>query len=134
METERRVATRHKSFLQGRVYFNGRRSSVDCLVREISDTGARLKFSTAVATPDVVELHIPSKDETYRAKVAWRQGDEVGVDFGQDESPALAPAGGAPASDLLGRIQSLENEMIALRRSFGELRAELRRLKGPQQD
>ena len=70
---ERRVAMRHKSFLQGRIYFNGRRSSVDCLVREISDTGARLKFSTAVVTPDVVELHIPSKDEI-RAILTHAQG------------------------------------------------------------
>jgi PilZ domain len=128
-EMERRANSRHKSFLQGRVYFNSRRSSVDCLVREISDNGARLKFSTAVVTPDVIELHIPSKDETFRAKLIWRVGDEVGVSFGPEEAGTQSGQGAAPP-DLMGRVQTLENEMIALRRMFGELRSEVRRLKG----
>jgi|SRR5215470_1385072 len=129
-ENERRGGSRHKSFLQGRIYFNNRRSSVDCLIRDIADSGARLKFSNAVATPDVVELHIPNKNETYRAKVIWRQGDEIGVSLGSDEAqgPALAP--GAVSADLWGRVQTLENEMIALRRMFGELRSDVRRLRG----
>jgi PilZ domain len=131
-DMERRGNSRHKSFLQGRVYFNNRRSSVDCLVREISDNGARLKFSTAVATPDVIELYIPSKEETFRAKLIWRVGDEVGVSFGPEEASAQSGQG-APASDLLGRVQALENEMIALRRSLGEVRSEVRRLKGLQE-
>ena len=41
---ERRLSARKKSFLQGRVYYNSRRSSVDCLVRDISDEGAKLVF------------------------------------------------------------------------------------------
>ena len=47
---ERRAATRQKSFLQGRIYFNNRRTSVDCLVRDISETGAKLTFAAAVTT------------------------------------------------------------------------------------
>ena len=39
---ERRTAARKKSFLQGRVYYNHHRSSLDCLVRDISEEGARL--------------------------------------------------------------------------------------------
>ena len=38
---ERRSSARQKSFLQGRIYFNNRRSSVDCLIRDYSETGAR---------------------------------------------------------------------------------------------
>ena len=34
--SERRVATRSKSLLQGRVYYNNRRSSVDCVIRDIT--------------------------------------------------------------------------------------------------
>src|SRR5579871_4465593 len=78
---ERRRIARQKSFLQGRVFFNNRRTSVDCLIRDFSELGARLKFSGAVATPEVIELHIPNKDETYRARVQWRNGDEMGVSF-----------------------------------------------------
>ena len=49
---ERRRVARQKSFLRGMVYFNNRRSVLDCLVRDISPYGARLVFSVTVATPD----------------------------------------------------------------------------------
>ena len=90
--TERRSGSRQKSFLQGRIFFNNRRTSVDCLIRDFSEHGARLKFSGMTATPDVVELYIPNKDESYRATVQWRNADEIGVGFDCDEkSPPLAP-------------------------------------------
>ena len=89
---ERRSAARKKSFLQGRIFFNNRRTSVDCLIRDFCEHGARLTFSSMTATPDVVELYIPNKDESYRAKVQWRNANEIGVGFELDEaSPPLAP-------------------------------------------
>ena len=39
---ERRNSTRQKAFLRGCVYFNKRRGAVDCLIRDISDIGARI--------------------------------------------------------------------------------------------
>ena len=33
---DRRTRTRQKSFLQGRIFFNNRRASLDCLVRDFS--------------------------------------------------------------------------------------------------
>ena len=69
---ERRNATRQKSFLRGCIYFNNRRSAVDCLIRDISSTGAKLIFSDAITVPDVVELYIPQKEQTLRAEVHFR--------------------------------------------------------------
>jgi hypothetical protein len=70
---ERRTLTRQKSFLQGRIYFNNRRSSIDCLVRDYSETGARLKLSETVTVPEVMELYIPIA-KRHRARVEWRSG------------------------------------------------------------
>jgi hypothetical protein len=53
---ERRKATRQKSFLRGCIYFNNRRSAIDCLIRDISASGARLIFSDTVTVPDIVDL------------------------------------------------------------------------------
>jgi hypothetical protein len=39
------------------------RNAVDCLIRDISPYGARLIFSDAVTTPDVLELYIPQKEQ-----------------------------------------------------------------------
>ena len=79
--SERRVAPRQKSFLRGCIYFNNRRSVMDCLVRDLTEDGARIIFSHAVNVPDIVELYIPQKEQTLRARVKWRRGDDVGLDF-----------------------------------------------------
>jgi hypothetical protein len=125
---DRRSSTRQKSFLQGRIYYNNRRSSVDCLVRDISDTGAKLVFSSAVTFPDVVEVYLSNKEEVRRARVQWRRGNEVGVDFIFDS----AADAGAPAADLLGRVLKLESECASLKRTLRDLRAELRKLSASE--
>ena len=48
---ERRRSLRKKSFLRGCVYFNKRRSAIDCLIRDISDQGARIIFSGTTNFP-----------------------------------------------------------------------------------
>ena len=88
---ERRRASRQKSFLRGCIYFNKRRSVADCLIRDISDEGAKIIFSDTINIPDVIELYIPQKEQTLRAQVQWRHGNELGVTFG--EAPALSHAG-----------------------------------------
>jgi PilZ domain-containing protein len=126
---ERREVSRQKSFLQGRIFFNNRRTSYDCLIRDFSEHGAKLKFSSTLATPDAVELFIPAKEESYRAKVIWRNSDEIGVCFDCGErSPPLAP--GTPAADWSARIQKLEHDVASLTRKFNELQVAMRQIQG----
>ena len=126
---ERRAAPRQKSFLQGRIYFNHRRSSIDCLIRDYSEHGARLRFSEGANIPEAIELYIPNKEETHRARVQWRSGNEVGVSFGNEiNSPSVAPE--ASQGDLPARMQRLETEVAALRRIVNDLRAENRKQHG----
>src|SRR5947199_10768720 len=127
---ERRITSRQKSFLQGRIYFNNRRSSVDCLVRDLSERGAKLKVSEAIAIPDVVELYIPNKDETFRARVEWRIGDEVGLGFGLDEGPSSSRVPDAPSVDLAARVRRLETEIAMLQRKVAELQSDQRKRQG----
>ncbi len=113
---ERRRSSRQKSFLRGCVYFNKRRSALDCLIRDISDEGARVIFTDAVTVPDVVELHIPQKEQTVRARVQWRHGDEIGLSF---------PDAAAGGDELVQRVAQLETEIAALRRAMQRLKSEL---------
>lgn len=121
---ERRSSARQKSFLQGRIYFNMRRSSIDCLVRDISEEGAKLIFSDTVVIPDLVELYIPNKDEFHRARVHWRVGGEIGVQFEPEtvSSPSLVPDASA---DVAVRLQKLESEFAKLQRKVAELQTAL---------
>lgn len=123
---ERRHTPRHRTFLQGRVFYNNRRQSADCIIRELTDDGARLSFTDPVALPHAFELHIPNRDQTLRVETIWNHGTDVGVSFTRAEAhmaPALAPAmHGTPAEQTLAeRVEKLEKELAALRRRISEI-------------
>ena len=123
---ERRKIARQKSFLRGMIYFNNRRNAVDCLIRDISPYGARLIFSDAVTTPDVLDLYIPQKEQTLRTHVIWRHGQEVGVAFAQ--ATQLDPA--AETGDLAERVARLEMEIIGLKKLLKKMKTDA----GPEFD
>ena len=123
---ERRRAARQKSFLRGMIYFNNRRNVVDCLIRDISPYGARLIFSDAVTTPDVLELYIPQKEQTLRVHAIWRHGQEVGVAFAQ--AAQMDPV--AESGDLAERVARLEMEIVGLKRILKKMKADA----GPEFD
>ena len=122
--SERRIAQRQKSFLRGCIYYNNRRSATDCLIRDISATGARLIFSDTVTVPDMVDLYIPQKEQMLRAHVQWRHGDEVGVGF---PAAAKAKLGSATPADegLAERVEKLEAEMAKLKKMLKRLKADV---------
>jgi hypothetical protein len=120
--SERRRSARKRSFLRGCIYFNKRRSVADCLIRDISDEGARIIFSDTINIPDIVELYIPQKEQTRRAHVQWRHGGELGITFGE---PADAQGQPAEPGDLAARVAQLEIEVAAMRRMLRRLKAEV---------
>jgi|SRR5712671_195642 len=130
--TNRRTSTRQKALLQGRIYFNNRRMSVDCMIRDLSGEGARLRIPASVSVPDMSELYLPARDEYRRVKIQWRHADEVGVAFVLDNmaSPALAPI--APATDLATRVGRLESDVAALQRTIREMRLLRQQLRGEE--
>lgn len=120
---ERRALIRHKTFIQGRIYFNNRLSSLDCIVRDVTERGARLQVAESVAVPDAFELYLPNKDEHFRAQAEWRKGDQIGVSWtpGTAFKPK-AEGGGHGEHALAERVARLEQEVVALQRRFDNLR------------
>jgi PilZ domain len=118
---ERRRSARQKSFLRGCVYFNKRRNAFDCLIRDLSAEGARIVFSETVNVPDLIELYIPQKEQTVRARVQWRRGDEIGLAF----PDALRAADGTSQGELAIRVAQLETEIASLRRVIKRLKNEI---------
>lgn len=127
---ERRVTPRQKTFLKGIILFNNRKSSADCVIRDLTDHGARLHFSASIITPDVVELEIPNKDQILQAHVRWRKGDECGVSFDHQKSSDAASSSASAGGDVNHRIEQLESEMAKLHRQIVELRNEMRKMRG----
>jgi hypothetical protein len=117
--SEHRREIRQRTFLKGRIIFNKGASSMDCLVRDMSASGARLSLSETTTLPDSFDLYIPQKEKTYRSTLAWRRADGVGITFLDDVAPAPAPPAAEDASSLLAllrRVSELEAENAALRR------------------
>src|ERR1700694_1817389 len=86
MAEEPKVATRHRTFLKGTLYYDNRRASIDCVIRDMSDSGARLTFDHPATVPDNVELFILHKQQTVRARVQRRGPNEIGIAFEIDRS------------------------------------------------
>jgi hypothetical protein len=117
---EHRREPRQKSFLRGRIYFNNRNSTAECLVRDISTRGARIIFEDEVTIPDVVDLYIPQKDQNYRSHIVWRRGTEAGICFAIPEQAAQATEPG----DLAARVEKLEHEIELLKRTLKRLKSD----------
>jgi len=118
---ERRNARRSKSFLRGLVYVSRKRGGLSCLIRDLSDKGARIVFSDTVTLPDTVELYIPQREQTLRARVTWRRNDEIGLAFSAAERPAEAPP---TATEVADRVAVLEAEIASLRALLKRIKEE----------
>ena len=78
---ERRNNRRGRTYLRGQIVFNRRTSAIDCLVRNLSDHGARIEFTDAVAMPGEFDFVIPRHVESRRADLVWRNGTAAGIVF-----------------------------------------------------
>ena len=54
----------------------------DCVIRDVSDTGARLRLgSESTLLPEKFELVFVAEQLAYPAKLRWRRGTECGVEY-----------------------------------------------------
>jgi hypothetical protein len=64
----------------------------DCVIRNLSASGAKLAVSSQTSLPDEFDLVLLKTNSTRRVSLRWRHGDFVGVQFWQgDKAPAPAP-------------------------------------------
>ena len=116
MNSESRRDVRKRTFLRGRILYNGGAASMDCIIRDMSESGARLELSETSALPEVFDLYIQNKDATFRAMLCWRRGGEVGVTFeAAGQRTITQPASDASVAALVRRVAELEAENAALR-------------------
>jgi hypothetical protein len=76
---ERRKQDRQPAYWAGKIAFNRRQSLLDCLVRNTSESGAKLVLEATTFVPRDFDLMILKHGAEYRAKVVWRRAEEVGV-------------------------------------------------------
>ncbi len=113
LDPNQRIAPRSKSLIAARITFNNGQSTLDCLVRNLSETGAKLVTSAAVSLPERFDLFLSNKSVTHRARIVWRRGEEIGVRF-EDAQPPSENSGAADEGALKQRIRELEAEVARL--------------------
>ncbi len=77
--TERRRETRLRALLGGHVVMNNKYSTVDCLVRNLGDHGARLHFGGTPWLPEEFELKIDGRNAPRKARKVWMRDGAMGV-------------------------------------------------------
>ncbi len=76
-----RLASRGRTFLAAKVAWDGGVFSFDCVMRDLSSTGARLKLPPSCALPNTFHLLEVKSGEIWEAQIAWRRYPEIGVTF-----------------------------------------------------
>ena len=102
-----RKSDRARSILGARIIFNHGNSTIDCQIRNISASGAKLDVSQAVSIPEEFDIDVPQRGKVYRARLCWRDSGSAGIEFVQ--------AGAAISGSALGPVAALEAENAALR-------------------
>src|SRR3954451_11399225 len=74
LDPNQRAAPRMRTLIAAKISFNNGQSTLDCLIRNLSDTGAKLIVSAAGTLPECFDLIVAPKSLTRRARIAWRRG------------------------------------------------------------
>lgn len=81
VETERREASRNRTILGAQAVFNDGRSTIDCVVKNLSAKGALLTLPEPTSLPQSFQLRVNGRDETWAARVTRRSLKGVAVSF-----------------------------------------------------
>jgi hypothetical protein len=83
---ERRRSKRTRTILSGNIIFNNRMSVVDCVVMNMSSSGAKLLLSNTLQVPNVFELYIPKIRCSYDARLIRYESEGIGAEFYRADS------------------------------------------------
>jgi len=117
---EKREKLRKRSFVR----LVDQNYSMACVVRDISDTGTKLRFKFPISFTGKVELHIPETQRVIQSRVVWVNNSDVGISF----NVPITITETAPTAD-----DELQNRLIQLQLDVDGLWS-LFRQSGTQKD
>lgn len=81
---DNRRAARQPCYLGCKIIYNRGLWSEECIVRNVSTAGARLKVADPRTLPDRFRLSVPARDIDCSALIKWREDHQIGVVFETD--------------------------------------------------
>jgi hypothetical protein len=87
---ERRKFHRSRTLLGARIAFGRNFMTMDCVIRDMTSAGARLRLPSTVGVPAAFQLLIDRDRCRHSCKVIWRSETEIGVAFEANEAEPTA--------------------------------------------
>jgi hypothetical protein len=79
---ERKGQQRRRTLKPAKIVFGRRSCVIDCMVRNVSASGACLVLPSTVGVPDRFDLMVATETYPRHCRVAWKDDTRVGVTFG----------------------------------------------------
>jgi PAS domain-containing protein len=102
----------------GKIISNYGQSTIDCVVRRISDDGATVAVENALGIPALFQLLIADEANPRPCKLVWQSDRQLGVAFEGEHSTAKAKAEPLPPEQ---RSSLMRGPMLSLRAAFDEI-------------
>lgn len=78
---EKRRSHRRRVLKRGKALLHDNNTVLDCLIRDLSDGGARLQIEHAATLPMLFRLANVSDGEVSEVRLVWRRDGQAGVAF-----------------------------------------------------
>ena len=78
---DKRRAPRNRTLRTGKIIYNNQMCVIDCLIRDISLTGCRVRVPNPGMIPDRFALQGAADGDRRNCTVSWRTADELGLKF-----------------------------------------------------
>ncbi|MCC6982813.1 MAG: diguanylate cyclase [Bauldia sp.] len=80
-QTDRRQHRRQRVLKRAQIILKGLGSTLDCVVRDVSPTGALIRVTDYFSAPDEFDLFFLDTRITRRVEVRWQIGNDIGIRF-----------------------------------------------------
>ena len=78
---DQRAAARRRVLLAGKLVYGDADLTIPCGIRDLSESGARVRVSGPVALPQKLILVEQRTGQAFECEIAWRRLPEVGLKF-----------------------------------------------------
>lgn len=77
---DQRLSPRRNTMIIANIVFHGGQTLMNCVIRNLSDGGAKIEVPTVRGVPETFDLMVPGH-RAQPCRVAWRALKELGVQF-----------------------------------------------------
>ncbi|MBI3700320.1 MAG: PilZ domain-containing protein [Afipia sp.] len=117
---DRRSDPRERVIYGGIIATDAKNAKIDCVVRNLSGSGANIELASSEKMPENFNIAIPKTGRSFLAKIVWWRANRAGLEF-----QTTAAGSGNPVSfDLEERLRISEKKARALKQRVRQLLGE----------